>query len=147
MSNRIDSTDGSRQPPEWAVAGDPHLAAFWQDVHPMLFDLPLSWGLGCRYHRTFMVSRSFALSQSQPILNKHALFLGMFYKLKEKNPSLQQTAGQARDGFLFIRNRMANRCRGYEAMNMLRKGQICGVEKRDNIKQVAFIASLFGVAV
>src|SRR6266487_852320 len=36
---------------------------------------------------------------------------------------------------------------GYETMNMLRKGQICGVEKRDNIKQVAFIASLFGVAV
>jgi len=32
-------------------------------------------------------------------------------------------------------------------MNMLRKGQIGGVEKRDNIKQVAFIASLFGVAI
>ena len=36
---------------------------------------------------------------------------------------------------------------GYEAMNMLRKGQIHGVEKRDSMKQVAFIASLFGVAV
>jgi hypothetical protein len=32
-------------------------------------------------------------------------------------------------------------------MNMLRKGQIRGVEKRDNIKQVAFIARLFGVAI
>jgi len=36
---------------------------------------------------------------------------------------------------------------GYEAMNMLRKGQIYSVDKRDSIKQVAFIASLFGVAV
>ena len=36
---------------------------------------------------------------------------------------------------------------GYEAMNMLRKGQIHGVEKGDSMKQVAFIASLFGVAV
>jgi transposase, IS6 family len=36
---------------------------------------------------------------------------------------------------------------GYEAMNMLRKGQICGVEKGDSMKQVAFIASLFGVAI
>ncbi len=31
-------------------------------------------------------------------------------------------------------------------MNMLRKGQICGIEKGDSMKQVAFIASLFGVA-
>src|SRR5438067_7378069 len=36
---------------------------------------------------------------------------------------------------------------GYEAMNMLRKDQIRGGEKRDSVKQVAFIASLFGVAV
>ena len=36
---------------------------------------------------------------------------------------------------------------GYEAMDMLRKGQIHGVEKGDSMKQVAFIASLFGVAV
>jgi hypothetical protein len=36
---------------------------------------------------------------------------------------------------------------GYEVMNILRKGQIYSVDKRDSIKQVAFIASLFGVAV
>ena len=36
---------------------------------------------------------------------------------------------------------------GYEAMNMRRSGQIYSVDKRDNMKQVAFIASLFGVAV
>jgi transposase-like protein len=36
---------------------------------------------------------------------------------------------------------------GYEAMNMLRKGQIGGVEKGDSLRQGAFIASLFGVAV
>jgi hypothetical protein len=32
-------------------------------------------------------------------------------------------------------------------MNMLRKGQIRGVEKGDSMKQVVFIASLFGVAI
>lgn len=37
--------------------------------------------------------------------------------------------------------------RGYEAMNMRRSGQICGIEKGDSMKQVAFIAHLFGVAV
>ncbi len=36
---------------------------------------------------------------------------------------------------------------GYEAMNMRRSGQIHGVEKGDSMKQVAFIASLFEVAV
>src|ERR1700692_1149716 len=36
---------------------------------------------------------------------------------------------------------------GYEAINMLRKGQIRGVDKRDTIKQAEFIVSLFGVAV
>jgi IS6 family transposase len=36
---------------------------------------------------------------------------------------------------------------GYEAMNMLRKGQMDGVEKGDSMKQVTFISSLFGVAI
>jgi transposase, IS6 family len=36
---------------------------------------------------------------------------------------------------------------GYETMNMLRKGQIRGAEKRDSMKQATFIASLFGVAI
>jgi IS6 family transposase len=36
---------------------------------------------------------------------------------------------------------------GYEAMNMLRKGQIRGVDKRDSMKQATLIASLFGVAI
>jgi transposase, IS6 family len=35
---------------------------------------------------------------------------------------------------------------GYEAMNMLRKGQIESVGKRDSMTQVIFIANLFGVA-
>ena len=35
---------------------------------------------------------------------------------------------------------------GYEAMHMIRKGQASGVGKGDIIGQVAFIASLFGVA-
>ncbi len=35
---------------------------------------------------------------------------------------------------------------GYEVMNMIRKGQVRGVDKGDISGQVAFIASLFGVA-
>jgi transposase, IS6 family len=35
---------------------------------------------------------------------------------------------------------------GYEVMNMVRKGQMSGVEKGDILRQIAFIASLFGVA-
>jgi len=36
---------------------------------------------------------------------------------------------------------------GYEAMNMIRKGQMQGVHKRDSSRQAAFIAELFGVAI
>jgi transposase, IS6 family len=35
---------------------------------------------------------------------------------------------------------------GYEAMNMIRKGQVQGVDKGASARQVRFIASLFGVA-
>jgi transposase-like protein len=37
--------------------------------------------------------------------------------------------------------------RGYEAMNMIRKGQIQGVEKGDIQAQVEFASQIFGVAV
>jgi hypothetical protein len=36
--------------------------------------------------------------------------------------------------------------RGYEAMNMIRKGQIQGVEKGDILAQVEFVYQIFGVA-
>ena len=36
--------------------------------------------------------------------------------------------------------------RGYEAMNMIRKGQIQGVEKGDVLGQVEFVSQIFGVA-
>jgi hypothetical protein len=36
---------------------------------------------------------------------------------------------------------------GFEAMNMLRKGQVQGVVKGDVRGQIAVIATLFGVAV
>jgi transposase-like protein len=36
--------------------------------------------------------------------------------------------------------------RGYEAMNMIRKGQVQGVEKRDIMSQVEFVSQIFGVA-
>ena len=39
-----------------------------------------------------------------------------------------------------------NPLQGYESMNMIRKGQVHGVEKGNITDQVAFIASLFGVA-
>ncbi len=36
--------------------------------------------------------------------------------------------------------------RGYELMNMIRKGQISGVEKGDILGQVEFVSKIFGVA-
>jgi transposase, IS6 family len=39
-----------------------------------------------------------------------------------------------------------NTLQGYEVINMVRKGQIRGVEKGDILGQIAFIAHLFGVA-
>ena len=39
-----------------------------------------------------------------------------------------------------------NTLQGYEVMNMVRKGQMRGVEKGDSMGQIAFIARLFGVA-
>jgi hypothetical protein len=36
---------------------------------------------------------------------------------------------------------------GYEGMNMVRKGQLQGVSKGDNLRQAAFIAERFGVAI
>ena len=36
---------------------------------------------------------------------------------------------------------------GYEMMNMIRKGQVRGVNKGDNRSQAAFIAELFNVAI
>jgi hypothetical protein len=36
---------------------------------------------------------------------------------------------------------------GYEAMHMLMKGQMRGIEKGCSMKQVAFIAHPFGVAI
>jgi transposase, IS6 family len=35
---------------------------------------------------------------------------------------------------------------GYEMMNMMRKGQVQGVEKGDVLRQIALVAKLFGVA-
>ncbi len=35
--------------------------------------------------------------------------------------------------------------RGYEAMNMIRKGQIQGVEKGDILGQLEFVSQIFGV--
>jgi len=36
--------------------------------------------------------------------------------------------------------------RGYEAMNMIRKGQVQGFEKGDILSQVEFVSQIFGVA-
>jgi transposase, IS6 family len=59
--------------------------------------------------------------------------------------SVHQTAGQTGAGLLFGGERVANPCRGYEVLNMFRKGQMRGVEKGDIPGQVACIARLFGV--
>jgi transposase-like protein len=36
--------------------------------------------------------------------------------------------------------------KGYEAMNMIRKGQILGIEKGDVVSQTGFLSQIFGVA-
>jgi len=36
---------------------------------------------------------------------------------------------------------------GFESMNMMRKGQLQGVNKGDVVEQVALVSKLFGVAV
>jgi hypothetical protein len=36
--------------------------------------------------------------------------------------------------------------RGYETMNMIRKGQIRGIEKGEILAQVEFVSQIFGVA-
>ena len=66
--------------------------------------------------------------------------------LIEQDRHAHQAAGLARDGLRFVRGRVANPCRGFELMNMIRKGQMHGVGKGDIVNQVMFIASLFGVA-
>jgi len=45
ISNRIDGTDGSFQPPKRTVAGNPYQTTRWQDVHPICLTL-LSRGVG-----------------------------------------------------------------------------------------------------
>ena len=37
--------------------------------------------------------------------------------------------------------------KGFEAMNMLRKGQVIGVEKGDVLARTEFVSQIFGVAV
>lgn len=53
---------------------------------------------------------------------------------------------EAWDGLRLVRHSVANPCRGFEAMNMLQKGQLQGVNKGDVRGHVALIAKLFGVA-
>jgi len=48
-------------------------------------------------------------------------------------------------GFAFF-NTARWTLRGYDAMNMIRKGQVEGVEKGDAMGQLSFIHQIFGVA-
>ncbi len=48
--------------------------------------------------------------------------------------------------FIFSFETAWNTLQGYEVMNMVRKGQMHGVEKGGILGQIAFIASIFGVA-
>ena len=67
--------------------------------------------------------------------------------LIEQDHRAHQTAGETGNGLLFVRDGLANPCRGYETMNMIRKGQMQEVPKRDSSRQATFIAELFGVAI
>jgi len=48
-------------------------------------------------------------------------------------------------GFVTV-NTARRTLRGYEAMNMIRKGQIQGIEKGDILGQVEFVSQIFQVA-
>ncbi len=63
----------------------------------------------------------------------------------EQDHRAHQTTRQTRLGFFSFETAW-NTLQGYESLNIIRKGQVHGVEKGDIIGQVAFIASLFGVA-
>jgi IS6 family transposase len=43
-------------------------------------------------------------------------------------------------------NRARKTLRGIEAMSMIRKGQVKGVEQGDGVSQVKFIEAIFGIA-
>lgn len=58
--------------------------------------------------------------------------------------SVYQTTAQSRDGFGSF-NIARRTLRGYEAMNMFRKGQIQGID-RDILGQVGFVSQIFRVA-
>jgi len=66
--------------------------------------------------------------------------------LIEQDHRAHQTIGETGNGFLFVRDSLANLA-GYEVINMMRKGQMQGVSKGDSVRQAAFIAELFGVAI
>jgi len=65
--------------------------------------------------------------------------------LIEQDHRAHQTVDEAWNGLFLVRDSVANRYRGFEVMNMLRKGQMQGVAKEDVKGQVLLIATLFGV--
>jgi transposase, IS6 family len=66
-----------------------------------------------------------------------------------ETPSSSKTTASSNDvsnlGFFSFETAW-NTLQGYEVMNMVRKGQMRGVEKGDILGQIALIAHLFGVA-
>ncbi len=64
--------------------------------------------------------------------NGEALFLMFFFGFLQHSLFSFQTAWRTRQG--------------YEAMHIMRKGQMQGVQKGDSLSQAIFIAELFGVA-
>ena len=59
---------------------------------------------------------------------------------------IHQAICQPRNGECRSFNTARRTLRGYESMNMIRKGQINGVEKGDVRAQVEFVFQIFGVA-
>ena len=61
-------------------------------------------------------------------------------------PSLHQTTNTHQEWDFTRLTQHGRSIRGYEAMNMMRKGQIQGVAKGDIRAQVEFLSQIFGVA-
>jgi hypothetical protein len=70
--------------------------------------------------------------------------LTLVVKRNEKEIGLLQM-GEPGLGF-FSFNTAWRTIRGYETMNMIRKGQIAGIGRSEIQKQVKFVSNLFGIA-
>jgi hypothetical protein len=89
-------------------------------------------------------------------VGKRDRFWSLFSRRSIRNPLKNLLSGKSssRGNFKltipwasFHSRRQARTLQGYEAIHMMRKGQMQGVSKGDSLRQAVFIADLFEVAI